>query len=119
MRIQCIGLTANLVHRIGQPFRGRRRGHTLSDALVALWRTKLSGEVLLARNALARDPVVQEIWMPMNLDGHVWFEPDGLFQPALADEAPRANHIGNDVDAHRRLIGHGRAPTGAKLCPRS
>ncbi len=55
----------------------------------------------------------------MHLDRNVGRERDRLFQPVLADEAPRTDHVGDDIDADGLvMIGHGRAPFGANLCLR-
>src|SRR5450759_2327339 len=66
--VERIGLPLHLVGGVGQAFRGGRRGDALGDALVALGRAELLGQVFLARYALARNPVIEEIRAPMHLD---------------------------------------------------
>src|SRR6516164_7488831 len=38
----------------------------------------------------------------MNVDRNIRHQRQRVFQAALADEAPGANHVGDDVDAKRR-----------------
>ena len=105
--VERIGLALHLVGGVSQAFLRRRRGDALGDALVALGRAELGGEILLARHALARNPVVEEIGPPMHLDRNVRPQRQRLFQAVLADEAPRADHVGDDVDADGLVVGHG------------
>jgi hypothetical protein len=44
---------------------------------------------------------------------------DGLFEAALADETPRANDVGNDVDHERGGggVGHGLSPVSPLSYP--
>ena len=92
---------------VGEAFRGGRGDDALGDAVVALGRAELGGQIFLARDAFARNPVVEEIGAPMHLDRDVGLERERLFQAALADEAPRADHVGDDVDAKRAGRGMG------------
>ena len=55
--------------------------------------------------------------MPVHLDRHVGLERQRLFQAALADEAPGADHVGDDVDADGLVCRHGRAPFAGKPKP--
>ena len=54
----------------------------------------------------------------MHLDGNVGHG-DRLLQPALADEAPGTDHVGDDVDADRRAVSHSKHShkTAGSLCP--
>jgi len=110
VRVDRIRLVGDLVDRIDEPFLRRGGGHALRDILVGGGRAELGRQVLLARDALARNPVVEEIRAPVHLDRDVGLHGDRLFQPALADEAPGTDHVGNDVDANGQAVGHGTAP---------
>src|SRR5581483_7922903 len=107
MRVKRIGLTADLVDGIIEALRRGRGADTLRDALITFRGAELGGEVLLPRNALTRNPVVEKIGPVVDFDRDVGIERNRPFEPPLADEAPRADHIGNDVDTNRLLVGHG------------
>ena len=107
MAVERVGLPLHLVGGVSEAFRRGRRGDALGDAFVALGRAELGGQVVLARDAFARNPVVEEVGTPMHLNRNVGLELERRFQAMLADEAPRADHVGNDVDADRLSVGHG------------
>jgi hypothetical protein len=43
----------------------------------------------------------------MHLDRNAGPQRQRLFQAVLADKAPRADHVGDNVDADRLGVGHG------------
>src|SRR5581483_8342108 len=98
---------ADLVHVIDEAFAARGGGDALGNAFVAVGRPEFGGKVLLARNALARDPVIQEIGPPVQFDRHVRLERQRLFEATLANETPWADDIGDDIDAQGLLLRHG------------
>src|SRR6185503_5949801 len=81
------------------------------NRLVALGRAELLGEIFVAADALARYPVIEKIRPPMDLDRDVRAQFQRLLQPALADEAPRTHHVGDDID--REGSSH-EAPSGKR-----
>ena len=99
MAVGRVGLPAELVDRIDEPVLRRGGRDPRGDFLVALRRAEFGRQILLARNAFRGNPVIQEIGVVMHLDRNVGVERDRLFEPLLADEAPRANDVGYDIDA--------------------
>ena len=81
MAFERVRLAADLVDVINQPSSFAARGHALRDAFVALRRAEFGGQILLARNAFARNPVIEEIRPVMHFD---WMsgELERLFQAA-------------------------------------
>ena len=102
MAVERVRLPLHLVDRIGQALGGGRRGDPPGDALIALGRAELGGEVLVAAHAFARHPGIEEIGVVAHLDRNVGFQRQGLLKPALSDEAPGADDVRNDVDGDRR-----------------
>ena len=113
--VERVGLPLHLVGRVDEAFFRRRGADALRDALVALGRAELGGEILLARHAFARNPVIEEVGPPMHLDRDIRPQRQRLFQAVLADEAPRADHVGDDVDANGLGCRAWLTPVGANL----
>src|SRR5262249_12613013 len=108
MTIDGVWLPLHLVRRVGEAFRRRRGADALGDRLVALDRAEFGFEIGLAVDALARDPRIEEIGPILDLGGGVRRELKRAFEPVLADIAPRADYVGDDVDMHAcRLVGSG------------
>src|SRR4029077_20545360 len=108
MAINRVGLPLDVIERVGQPLGCGGLRPALRDSPITLGRAKLGGEILLAADARARHPRIEKIWAKAHHDRDVGQKRDRLFQPALADEAPRTNDIGHHVD--RQRLSHGRAP---------
>src|SRR6202030_2695697 len=53
----------------------------------------------------ARNPGIEEIGAPVDVDGDVGGLRQRRFEPVLADIAPRADHVGDDVDMHGAWLG--------------
>ena len=98
-----------------QPDRLRRR----LNAVQQVGRQALGAEafpvVLLAVLALARHVGIELERMPDDLGLQVGLFGQRSFEPLLADEAPRTNGVGNDVDAHGGIIG--REAPGRQTVP--
>ena len=108
--VERVGLPLHLVDRVGQALGGGGGGDAPGDLLVALGRAELGGEVLVAADALARHPGIEEIGVVAHLDRNIRLQRQGLLKPALSDEAPGADHVGDDVDRDGRdglVVGHG------------
>ncbi len=100
MTIERVGLPADLVGIIDQAFHGGGGRDALGDHGIALGRAEFGFQISLAVDAFARDPGIEEIRAPIDVDGDIGGERDGAFEPALADIAPRADDVGDDVDMH-------------------
>ena len=113
--IERVRLPRDFVGRIGQALRGGRGGDALRDGGVALDGTEFRFQIGLAVDAFARNPRVEEIGPPVDVDFDAGIELGRGFQPAFADIAPRTDDVGNDVGAHRnrgvRFNAHGRKPS--------
>jgi len=77
--VERIGLAFHFLGCVDETFLRRCRRDALCDALVALGRAELGGEVLFARYAFARDPVIEEIGPPVHFDRDAGREGDRLF----------------------------------------
>jgi hypothetical protein len=96
-----LGWAADLVGCVGQPLDRGGGNDALGDHGIALGRTEFGLQISLPVDAFARNPGIEEIRPPMDVDRDIGNERQRIFQPALADEAPGANHVGDDVDAKR------------------
>ena len=101
MAIDGVGLALDEVRPIGQPLLARCRHDAAGNALVGIDRTKLGGEVIFPADTLARHPGVEEERPELHLDRNVRHERQRVLDPLLADIAPRAHHVGDDVDLQR------------------
>src|SRR6266699_1392512 len=72
-----------------------RRDDAPGDALVSLRRAEFRGEVFVTADPFARHPVVEKERPPVNLDRHIARQRQRVLDPALADVAPRAHHVGD------------------------
>jgi hypothetical protein len=79
----------------------------LVDLLVALGRAEFGGQILLAADALAWNPGIEEIRAEAHLDRDLGLEGDGLLQQTFADIAPGADDVGDDIDGQWSFVGHG------------
>src|SRR5262249_41890634 len=102
MTIKRIGLAADLVGGIDQTFRGRRGADALGDRSVTRNRTEFGFEIGLAIDAVGRDPRIEEIGLVFDLDRYRGIKRQRAFETVLADIAPWADHIRDDVDMHPR-----------------
>ena len=98
MTVERIGLPADLVGIVNEPLHRGGGGNALGDHGVTLGRAEFGFQISLPVDAVARDPVVEEIRPPIDVDVDVGRERDGAFEPALADIAPRADDVGDHVD---------------------
>jgi hypothetical protein len=96
--IDGVRLTLNELGPIGQALLARRRHHAAGDALVGFDRAEFGGEIFVAADALARHPGIEEERPPAHFDGNIRHQRQGVLDPAFSDIAPRADHIGDDVD---------------------
>jgi len=100
-------LAADLVEGEGEPLDRGRCGDALGDDRVASGGPELGLQIRLPVDAFARNPLIEEIGPPVDLDGDLGHERDRHFQAAFADIAPRTDDIGNDVNVHRGNVGLG------------
>ena len=106
--VERVGLPLHLVDRVGETLFGGRRGDAAGNALVALGRAELGGEVFVPAHAFARHPWIEEIGVVAHFNRNIRLERQRLLKTSFSDEAPRANHVGNDVD-RQAVYGLGRA----------
>ncbi len=85
---------------------GRGVDDALAVGVVALDRAELGDEIFLAADAFARHPRIEEVGTEPHLDRDLRLERNRLLQEALADIAPRAYHVGHDIDRQGCGIGH-------------
>src|SRR5919108_3522869 len=117
MTIDRVGLARDLLGSIGQSLGGRSRGNALRNGAVAFGRAEFSREIVLAAHPLSGYPGIEKKGPKANLDGKLGAQRNRRVEAALADVAPRADHVGNHVDrqAHARLP---REPSGSGDEPR-
>src|SRR5262249_29957175 len=96
--IERVGLPRDGVGIIGKALLARCHHDALRVRLVAVDRAELGGEVFGPADAGARHPGVQKIGPVSHRHGNLGLEGDPLLEPALGDEAPRADHVGHEVD---------------------
>lgn len=113
MAIQRVGRGADALEGEGNAFLQAGGGDLLVQRVDARLAAEFLHQILLAVLALRRDRRVELIGLPAQGNGNVRQARQRLFQPPLADIAPGADHVGNDVDGHRGLIGGG--PGGCLL----
>ena len=92
---------ADLVGGVGESLERGCGDDPLGDHRIALDRTEFGLQIGLPVDAFAWNPGVEEIGPPMDVDRDVRHERECVFEPALADEAPRTHHVGDDLDAKR------------------
>ena len=69
MAVERVGLPADLVGRVEQALHRGRRGDALGDHGVALGGAELGFEIGLPVDAFARNPRIEEIRPPIDVDG--------------------------------------------------
>jgi hypothetical protein len=69
MAIERVGLALDQIAVVAQPGCRRCLDHAIVAAVVAFDRSELGGQVLLAADAFARDPRIEEIGAETHLDG--------------------------------------------------
>ena len=109
MAVERVGLPLHLVDRVGQTSAAAAAATRPAMLLVALGRAELGGEIFVAGHAFARHPRIEEIGVEAHLDRNIRLQRQGLLKPAFSDEAPRANHVGDDVDRERSWLVGGMA----------
>jgi hypothetical protein len=109
--IDGVGLALHQLGVIAEPLFAGGVDDAAGNALVSLHRAELGGEIFVPADALARHPRIEEERPPVHFHRDVRHQRQRVFNPALADIAPRADHVGDDVDrqrfqgAHRHLLG--------------
>src|SRR6202044_144191 len=93
-----VGLPAHLFGGVDQAFHRGGGGDPFGDRGVAFDGAEFGLQISLPVDAFARNPGIEEIRPPVDADGDVGAERQRAFEPALADIAPRADHVGDDVD---------------------
>jgi hypothetical protein len=106
MRIARIGLPRDALEGEGNAHRRAGCAHALVDLRRALRAAEFRIEVRAPLDALPREVGIELERMPAH-DGVprcavAGGEDQRRFQPALANEAPRAHDIGDDIDGQRR-----------------
>ena len=102
MTIDRVRLSRHLLGRVSQSFRRGGRGNALGDRVIACHRAEFSLELGPAVDAFARTPGIEKLGPVLDLGRGLWRERQRVFEPVLADIAPRADHVGHDVDMHAR-----------------
>ena len=97
-----LGCRLILSERVEQALHRGGGDDAFGDHGVTLGRTEFGLQIGLPVDAFARNPGIEEIRPPIDIDGDVGNERDRGFEPALADKAPRTHHVGNDIDMKRR-----------------
>src|SRR5260370_566361 len=92
------------------PLAPRGGTHAGGDSLVGLGRAAFRGEGFVAADALARHPGIEKERPPVDFDRHVRRQRQRVLDPALADVAPRAHHVGDDIDLKRFQAAHRECP---------
>jgi len=100
VRVERIGLHLHLLVCERNADLAAGQGDALVDALAA--RPELACDVFLARYAALGQVLIQLERKPAHgrlgsIGMALAVEAEGLFQLALADEAPGSNHVGNDI----------------------
>src|SRR5262249_22956875 len=98
MAVERVGLPLDLVARVDEARGGRGIDDALAVGVVTLDRAELGDEILLAADALARNPRIEEVGTEPHLDRNLRLECNRLLQETFADVAPRAYHVGYDID---------------------
>ncbi len=101
MAVDRVGLPLDQVRPVREALFIGRGDNASGDALVGLGRAELRGEVFVAADALARHPGIEKERPPADLDRHIRHQRQRVLDAALADVAPWAHHIGDDVDVKR------------------
>jgi len=107
MTVDGVGLALHAVRIVFEPLVRRRGDHTPRNILVGFRRAEFLCQILISRNTFARHPRIEEERPPVNLDRHVAGERQRILDALLADIAPRAHHVGDDVDLQRLQGAHG------------
>ena len=102
MAVERVGLPADLVGRVDEAFHGGGGGDPFGDRGVAFGGAEFGFQIGLPVDTFARDPGIEEIRPPVDVDGDVGDERQRGFEPALADIAPRADDVGDHVDMDGR-----------------
>ena len=96
--IDGVGLALDELGPVGQPLLAGGRDDAAGNALIGFDRAEFRGEIFVAADALAGHPGIEEERPPADLDRHIRHQRQRILDPALADIAPRADHVGDDVD---------------------
>src|SRR5690242_8219710 len=100
MAVERVRLACDPVDRVEEPLRGRRRSDAAGNSVVALDGPEFCLQVFFPADAAARNPRVEKIGAPAHLHRNLGPDGERLFQPALADEAPGTDDVGDNVDRH-------------------
>ena len=106
--IDGVGLALDQIGPVRQPLLARRGNDASGNALVSLDRAELRGQVFVAADALARHPRIEEKRPEVHLHGNVRHQRERALDPLLADVAPGAHDVRDDIDLERFQGGHRR-----------
>lgn len=101
MAIGRVGLPRDQFRLVDEALFARSRDHAPGYALIGFDRAELGGEIVLAADAFARHPGIEEERTEIQLDRNIGHERERALDPVLADIAPGAHHIGDDIDLER------------------
>src|SRR6266850_7620056 len=107
MRIERVRLPFDPVKGVDEPFLRSRCGNALRHAFVALHRSKLGRQIILAAHPFTRYPRIEKIGSPTNLNWNARLQRHSLVQTTLADKAPGTDNVGNDIDRDGMYVGCG------------
>jgi hypothetical protein len=115
MAVDRIWLPGDLVGRVSQTFLGGGGGNALGDGGIALDGAEFGFQIRRSIDAFARNPGVEEIGAPVDVDLDAGIKLRCGFESVFADVAPGSHDVGNDVGLHRnrsvRFNGHDRKPS--------
>lgn len=105
MRVYGVRLYSNIVEAKIDASGLTSMCHTIIDPASTFWSAEFAGCVLAARHSVRRQMWIELErvpdncgWLPVRILGSV--ERQKFFQVAFANETPRADYVGNDIDTH-------------------
>jgi hypothetical protein len=101
MAVDGVGLSLDQIGPVDKTLFVGGGDDAAGDALIGFGRTEFCREVFVAADPLARHPGIEEERPPVDLDRHIRRQRQRVLDAALADVAPRADHVGDDVDLKR------------------
>ena len=112
MRVQRVGRALDLVEGEGDAFLGAERAQPLMRGLDAPVVAELVDHVSLPVETLPRDARIELIGPPADRDGLALVAGERPLEPLLAEIAPGADDVADDIDRERLgLVAHVTSPT--------